>query len=61
VRLGEVADVRLGAENERTLARTDGVSGVSMGIVQVSRANTLQVVGGVHETVDASGRTCRKA
>jgi multidrug efflux pump len=52
VRLGEVADVRLGAENERTLARTDGVSGVSMGIVQMSRANTLQVVGGVHETVD---------
>jgi len=52
VRLGEVADVRLGAENERTLARTDGVAGVSMGIVQISRANTLEVVGGVHETVD---------
>jgi multidrug efflux pump len=52
VRLGEVADVRLGAENERTLARTDGIAGVSMGIVQVSRANTLQVVGGVHEVVE---------
>ena len=52
VRLGEVADVRLGAENERSLARTDGVAGVSMGIIQVSRANTLQVVGGVHEVVD---------
>jgi multidrug efflux pump len=52
VRLGEVAEVRLGAENERSLARTNGVSGVSMGIIQVSRANTLQVVGGVHEVVD---------
>ncbi len=52
VRLGEVADVRLGAENERSLARTNGVAGVSMGIVQVSRANTLQVVAGVHEVVD---------
>jgi multidrug efflux pump len=52
VRLGEVADVRLGAENERTLARTDGVAGVSMGIIQVSRANTLQVVDGVHEVID---------
>ncbi len=51
VRLGEVADVRLGAENERTVSRSDGVSGISLGIVQVSKANTLQVAHGVHETV----------
>jgi len=51
VRLGEVADVRLGAENERTISRSDGVSGISLGIAQVSKANTLQVAHGVHETV----------
>jgi len=38
VRLGEVADVRLGAD-------------ISLGIVQVSKANTLQVAHGVHDTV----------
>ena len=52
VRLGEVADVRLGAENERTISRSDGVPGISLGIVQMSRANTLQVAAGVHATVD---------
>ncbi|MCC7199894.1 MAG: efflux RND transporter permease subunit [Gammaproteobacteria bacterium] len=43
VRLGEVADVRLGAENERTLSRSMGVAGISFGIEQVSKSNTLAV------------------
>ena len=51
VRLGDVADVRLGADNERTVSRSDGVAGVSLGLVQVSKANTLQVAHGVHDTV----------
>jgi multidrug efflux pump len=43
VRLGEVADVRLAAENERTISRTNGVPGISVGIEQISKANTLEV------------------
>jgi multidrug efflux pump len=43
VRLGEVADVRLAAENERSISRTNGVPGISIGIEQISKANTLEV------------------
>ena len=43
VRLGEVADVRLAAENERSLSRSNGVPGISIGIEQISKANTLEV------------------
>jgi multidrug efflux pump len=43
VRLGEVADVRLAAENERSLSRTNGMPGISLGIEQISKANTLEV------------------
>ena len=43
VRLGEVADVRLAAENERTISRTNGVAGISIGVEQISKANTLEV------------------
>jgi multidrug efflux pump len=51
VRLGDVADVVLGAENERSISRSDGVAGISIGIVQMSKANTLQVAEAVHENV----------
>ncbi len=43
VRLGEVADVRLAAENERSISRTNGVPGISIGVEQISKANTLEV------------------
>ncbi len=43
VRLDEVADVRLGSENDRTLSRTNGVPGISLGIEQISKANTIEV------------------
>jgi multidrug efflux pump len=43
VRLGEVADVRLSAENERSLSRTNGVPGISIGVEQISKANTIAV------------------
>ena len=48
VRLGEVADVRLGAENERNLARANTIPAVSLGIEQLSTANTVEVSRGVH-------------
>jgi multidrug efflux pump len=47
VRLGEVADVRRAAENERTISRTNGVPGISMGVEQISKANTLEVAAAV--------------
>ncbi len=43
VRLEEVADVRLAAENERSLSRSNGVPGISIGVEQISKANTLEV------------------
>jgi len=52
VRLGEVAEVRLGAENERTVTRADGRAGVSFAIEAQSKANTLDVVRGVREEIE---------
>ncbi|MCS6946038.1 MAG: efflux RND transporter permease subunit, partial [Steroidobacteraceae bacterium] len=43
VRLGEVAEVRLAAEDERTIARSNRLPGVSLGIVPTSTANVLEV------------------
>jgi multidrug efflux pump len=51
VRLGEVADVRLAAEEERTLARANGLPGVSLGIVPTSTANVLEVSQRVREAL----------
>jgi multidrug efflux pump len=52
VRLGEVADVRRGPENERTFIRTEGRSAIGMGIEAQSKANTLDVVRGVHAELE---------
>ena len=52
IRLGEVADVMLAAENDRTLLRTNGVTGVGIGIEAQSKANVLDVVRGVRAEVD---------
>ena len=47
VRLGEVADVRIGAESERNLARANGIPAVSLAIEQLSKANIVEVSDGV--------------
>ncbi len=52
IRLGEVARVEKGAENERTEARTNTLAAISLGIEQQSKANTVQVTDGVLETID---------
>jgi multidrug efflux pump len=52
VRLDEVADVRLAAENERSLSRTNGVPGLTVAIEQISKANTLEVAGHVKAEVE---------
>jgi multidrug efflux pump len=52
VRLGEVAGVQLAAENERTIARTNGRPGVGVFVEAQSKANTLEVVRGVRKEVE---------
>jgi len=47
VRLGEVAEVTLGAENERNIARANAIPAVSLAIEQLSKANTVEVSHGV--------------
>ncbi len=43
VRLGEVANVRIGAENDRSVARSNGTTSVSLGMEQLSKANSVLV------------------
>jgi multidrug efflux pump len=53
VRLGEVADVRIGAEDERTVARANGQDAVFLGIEQLSKANSVAVSQGVQDEMAA--------
>ena len=52
IRLGEVADVELAAENERTVARTNGIPAISIAIEAQSKANTLEVARAVRAEVE---------
>ncbi|HEY6642155.1 efflux RND transporter permease subunit [Povalibacter sp.] len=51
IRLGEVATVQLGAENERSDMRLNGKAGVGIGIEAQSKGNTLDIVRGVRAEV----------
>jgi multidrug efflux pump len=51
VRLGELAEVRLAAENERSYSRLNGKSGILMQVEGVSKGNTLDIARGVREAV----------
>lgn len=53
VRLGEVADVRIGAENDRSIARSNGKPAVSLGIEQLSKANNVVVSKEVRKEMEA--------
>ena len=48
VRLRDVADVSIGAENERTVARWNGKPTVGLGIVKQSKSNTVDVADEIH-------------
>lgn len=50
--LKDVADVYIGAENENSTFKSDGVVNVSMGIVPQSDANPLEVASLVHKQVE---------
>ena len=43
VTLGEVAEVRIGADNERSIARANGIEAVSLAVEQLSKANSVAV------------------
>ncbi|MDH3840380.1 MAG: efflux RND transporter permease subunit, partial [Chromatiales bacterium] len=52
IRLGEVAKVEIGAENERNAARANTIPAVSLAIEQLSRANTVEVSHGVRDQLE---------
>ncbi len=60
VRLGEVAEVRIGAENDRSIARSNGLAGVSIGIVPQSQANILDISRAVRAEVERLRSTLPK-
>ena len=53
IRLGEVAEVAVGAEDERSEFRVNGRTAVGIGVVKQSTANTLDVADGVATEVAA--------
>ncbi|MDH4068954.1 MAG: efflux RND transporter permease subunit [Ignavibacteria bacterium] len=52
VRLRDVAEVTVGAEDERTVARYNGESAIGLGIVKQSRASTVDVAAEVRASLD---------
>lgn len=51
VRLRDIAEVKVGAEDERTAARWNGEPAIGLGIVKQSRANTVDVAASIHEAL----------
>ncbi|HVO73456.1 MAG TPA: efflux RND transporter permease subunit [Ignavibacteriaceae bacterium] len=51
VRLRDVADVTVGAEDERTAARWNGQPAVGLGIIKQSRANTVDVASEINKVL----------
>ncbi|MCB0281767.1 MAG: efflux RND transporter permease subunit [Calditrichae bacterium] len=51
VRLGDVADVKVGAEDERTVARFNGKPAVGLGIVKQSKASTIDVADNIRASM----------
>jgi len=49
VRLGEVAEVRLASDDDRSISRSNGAVGLSMGIIPQSKANVLATSGAVKQ------------
>jgi multidrug efflux pump len=52
IRLSEVANVQRAAENDRSVTRYDGRTGLSMSVEAQAKANTLDIVRGVRAEID---------
>ncbi len=52
VRLDEVADIELAPENVRSFSRTDGITGMALGIVPQAQANMLDVNAKVAQRIE---------
>jgi multidrug efflux pump len=52
VRLGEVADVRLAAENDRSYSRLNGKPGLMLTVQAQSKGNTLDIARGVRQEAE---------
>lgn len=53
IRLRDVASVMLGADDESTSLRSDGVQGVGLGVIRQAQSNTLNISAGVKAAVNA--------
>ena len=51
VRLRDVADVKVGAEDERTVARWNGKPAIGLGIVKQSKASTVDVAAEIRKSI----------
>ncbi|MDX1430203.1 MAG: efflux RND transporter permease subunit, partial [Rhodothermales bacterium] len=51
VRLSDIAQVEVGAEDDRTIARYNGINAVGLGIVKQSRASTVAVADAVTNAI----------
>lgn len=56
IRLRDVADISVGAEDERTITRYDGEPTVGLGIVKQSKASTVDVAAAVREALPELGK-----
>ena len=52
MRLGEMADVEIAAEDKRSELRANGRNAIGLGVVKQSKANTLEVAKGIRALVD---------
>ncbi len=57
IRLSEVANVQRAAENERSVTRFDGATGLSLSVEAQSKANTLDIVRGVRAEIERLQKT----
>ncbi|ARB47697.1 efflux RND transporter permease subunit [Alloalcanivorax xenomutans] len=53
LRLGDVARVALGVENDDTVLRANGQTAIGLGVVRQSKANTVTVSNNVREEIEA--------
>jgi multidrug efflux pump len=51
VRLRDIAEVEVGPEDERTIARYNGIPAVGLGIVKQTKASTVEVAAAVREAI----------